>query len=410
MRAVFINYVHPQVRHVSSMRMQYFARALARRGHEIVLLTCTMGSEPGTDLAQLPAELGRHDWREPFHVGCAPVPHRTLNAIRAPGTPKRWRQALILKSYLFTGGLFADWTAGSRPYWPVLREYFRPQISYGSFGNLDTWLIAQGIARCAGIPWVMDIKDDWGIFIPYPLRAILARRVRDGAALTTNSRFLLERTKAWFPAQEARIVYSGADECWLADDACTPTKQDFRITLIGSIYSSDRLSALVAALAGWLRSLNDTDRARVVFSYAGTAVQEVARVAGALADLCRVETYDYLAQAELAKLCRESAVNAYLWSPRTFHHKLIELLCSQRPVIAFPGEYEEASELAEQVGGRLYPCTSALELQQALGDILAMPRQHHGRKEDLHGFSWTDQAVRIEELFSLIMGDAQWRS
>ena len=45
MRAVFINYCHPDTRHVCAVRLREFANALSQQGNRIVLLTATQGKD-----------------------------------------------------------------------------------------------------------------------------------------------------------------------------------------------------------------------------------------------------------------------------------------------------------------------------------------------------------------------------
>jgi len=405
MRVVFINYSHTETRHVSSMRQAYFARVLAHRGHQVVLLTPTLGQEAGTKLEQLQENLRLHDWREPFHLACAPVSRYSLDAIRNSKTPRRWRQLLILYSYVLGDGLFADWTAGSKAYWKILSDNFRPQIVSGTFGSYDCCKIAQGIARCAGARWVMDIKDDWGAFIPAGLRRLLARRIADADAMTFNSRFLFDRSKRWFHGRVGEVVYSGADSCWFADDLRAGSDGCFRIAMMGSIYGQAKLESFFSGLGQWLSALGDADRKRIVFSYAGREVAQVAAAASVLAGKCKVDLHEYLDQEELSALCRNASVNIYMWHPATFHHKLIELLCARRPIITFPGEYEEALSIAKQVDGRVERCANPNELVACLSRIFAHAAEPCGQLDKLRGFSWERQADTLESLFMGILKD-----
>lgn len=405
MRLLFVNYVHPDTPHVSGMRLRYFAEAMARRGHRVVLLTRTLGeADPVPTPDRVAETLETHDWSRPYHLACAPVRRWSLDRIRSRKTPRPLRQALVAWHYLAGEGLFSDWTEGTRPYWPMLAERFRPQATWGTFGNVDSWVIAQGVARQAGAPWVMDVKDGWETFIPFGFRRHLARRFAGAFGMTANSRFFGSQFERWFP-HRAAVVYSGADDWWFESPE-EDGNEVFRITLVGSTYGRDHLRGFVAGVGRWLLTLSEDERNSVVLTYAGQDGERVRAACEAVELPCRRELRGYVGQEALAALCRVSAVNAYIWSPATFHHKVIELLCARRPVISFPGEYEEARELAKRVGGKLAACGDSSAVAEALESLWSDRNASYGAEESLQEFSWRGQAERLEALFMQVAGDA----
>src|SRR5208282_3653341 len=92
MNFVFVNHVHPETTHVSSMRMRLFADALTRRGHRVVLLTAP---HERSDAVATPAEAERslmsHDWRAPFQLSCPPISNWRDTAARSPTLPRALR-------------------------------------------------------------------------------------------------------------------------------------------------------------------------------------------------------------------------------------------------------------------------------------------------------------------------------
>ena len=185
MRAVFVNHCHPDTPHVCAVRLREFANALAKQGHRIVLLTATLGPD---DRVLTPVEVGAaletHDWSRPFLIACRPAPAPLTEALQEHDLMPGIRQMVVLWCFLAKGGVFWNWTAASEPLWPVLAESFRPDAVWATLGNLDALNIARGIAGIAGCPWVMDIKDPWRNAIPRALRAVIAGRYRDAAAIT----------------------------------------------------------------------------------------------------------------------------------------------------------------------------------------------------------------------------------
>ncbi|HDH07922.1 MAG TPA: hypothetical protein ENG96_00395 [Gammaproteobacteria bacterium] len=407
MRAVFVNYVHPDVPHVSAMRVRCFADVLAQKGHQIVLLTRTLNdTEASKPAEQVASELLSHDWSRPYHLACAPLPDPRLQALRRGGLLRPVRMAIIAWHYLFRTGVFSDWAEGSRPYWQVLAELFRPEVTWGTFGNTDTLAVARGIARLAGAPWAMDVKDSWDPFIPWLLRGILAKRFGDAAVITVNSLFQAERSRRWF-SQEPSIIYSGVPAHLIELPLNFPQEDGFRITLIGSAYNGENLEVFVSGLRVWLSGLRPPERSKVTFSYAGADVKAVERACTDLANLCRIELHTYLELDKLMRLCMASNVNCYLWSPRGFHHKLIELFCCRRPIISFPGEYAEAFVLAKETRGDFNCCKTENELVCCFG-LLWSKRgkpQVIGDTSALCRFSWDAQGDRLLKLMRTIVGD-----
>lgn len=399
MRAIFVNYSHPDTPHVSGMRVPRFAEAMARRGHQIVLITKTLQDN---DLAKPPEqvkeELLNHDWNEPYHIACKPVYDSWLDHVRSNHIPAPLRKAVVAWYLLKRYGVFSDWVEGSKPYWDILVEDFKPEVTWGSFGNVDVFSLARNLASRAGVRWVMDIKDTWEECVPKPLQRILARRFDDAAALTVNSRFQAERSAIWF-GKSAEILYSGVPSHLFDDARLTESMGEFRITLVGSTYGEERLKPFIETIQKWLARRLPDERSLITFGYAGGDSALVKRLSSQMAGLCRMEVHNYLPISELFKACKASAVNCYLWLPTVFHHKLMELLCCRRPVITFPGEYSEAVEIAQQVGGELYICKDAISVCNVLDELWR--HRLENRKccdpKPLQAFTWDSQATTLEK-------------
>ncbi|WP_141400366.1 glycosyltransferase family 4 protein [Magnetospirillum sp. 15-1] len=328
----------------------------------------------------------------PFAAAASPA--------RRAGLPRPLRLALIGWNYGVEGGVFSDWTRATQPLWPILAEHFRPDVVWGTFGNTDAWKIAQGVARAAGSPWVADIKDAWDIFIPAPLRPLLAWRYGDCAGLTGLSAAHLAHTGKHF-SQPRQTVFSGFPAALLdhADDSDQPAR---RITVTGSLYSEAGAEAVAEGVRLWLARAGRQARAKVVFTYAGGDRNRMERAAGRLDGLCRLDIRGFLPLAELVGLQRGAFLNLYArhtGSADSFHHKLLELMAVGRPVACIPEEIPEALALAEAAGGRLSSCadpaTLALALDRAWEERDGPPVADRDR---LAGFTWDAQAERLEEI------------
>ena len=275
MKAVFVSDVSPARGQVYGLRVASFAAAMARRGHDIVLLSPAEADQSATDPQLLTRQLQEHDWRRPLCCACRPEQDRLLNALRRSRLPSAVRRAATAVVFAAIGGVHGDWIAGARPYLDVLAECFRPKIVWGIFGNTSTLVLARSLAHRSGAHWFMDVKDNWDLYVPRGLRRLTAYRFRDAAGFTSNAR-LHGNLAARCHRQPHAIIYSSIATEMIAPKGRTPRRDVFVLTLIGGTYQTDKLGRFLAALNGWLATLSPAERAVVEFHYAGTATADVA--------------------------------------------------------------------------------------------------------------------------------------
>ena len=386
MRLVFVNHCHPQTPHVCATRVARMAEACARAGHRVVLLTETLNDQPHR-LApgEVPAALDAHDWALPFHLDCPPQGGRLAAALREGRGPRLLRRPLLAAIYLTRSGLFTDWRNGAGAYLPVLAKYFRPQSCWATFGNTDAWLIARSLARQAGGKWVADIKDPWSIFIPAPLRRILAARFTDATALTALSDQHGAEGRHWF-GRDAVTVYSGIDDAFLAVPPPPPTGT-IRLLLLGGLYDPKHLSQLVDGLRLW--------GGKATLVYAGS---EIAKLRAVLPDW-PLETLGYVDLAQLRHLAAGCHASLYVRNPRAlYQHKLVELLALDRPTLCLPEEAPEAVAIAHRLGADFRSCADADDLARGLTEMLG--RVTPVDRGLLAQYTWDAQAARLLEVLA----------
>lgn len=400
MRAVLVNHCHPDLPHVCAVRLREFARALAARGHRIVLLTETLTpDDAGTDAAGLAADLAAHDWAQPFRLACPPVAAPSTRALQLHRLRPPLSQAMVLWCYLVRGGVFWTWTAGSRPYWPVLAASFAPDVVWASFGNVDALDIARGLAAAARCPWVLDMKDPWNAFVPAPLCGLVARRYGNAAAVTALSEAHARAAAPWF-GTDATVVYSGTE---VRAPTPAPAAGDgtVRLVLTGSVYDGNDLATLMDALRDWLAG-RDRAVADCVFIYAGGDHVRVLAAARALDGLCRLDIHPWLAPDRLDAVQGTATANLYIKGRTTpFHHKLMELLAAGRPVICHPAESAEARRIAGEVGVPLHSCADGAALRAALASLAppaGTPPPIAVDREALARYTWGTQAATLERV------------
>lgn len=406
MHIVAVNHHHPQAPVIGAVRVARFAAALAERGHGVVLLTASLDpAEPPADPADVAAALTVHDWRRPFLLACSPRPLPLLAAAREGRLPRPLRRLVLAGHYLRHGGVFTDWREGSAAYWPLLAEVFRPDVTWGTFGNTDAWAIAQGIARLSRCPWVMDIKDVWEAFVPRPVSGLVARRFADAAACTGLSQGHLDFSGKHFCLPKTAI-YSGIPDELLAP---VPPSLPFRITITGSSYGW--LEGMMAGIRRFLDRLPEEARREVVFTYAGGEHELVSREAAALEGRCGLDIRPFIPLADLAGLQRQAVLNLYgrmVGQPGWFHHKVFELLSANRPIAAFPSETSEAVEIVAACGGDLSLCPDSEALAQTLEQAWRCrgPQGTGVDRSVLAGYTWAAQAEKLEAVLTSAAGRA----
>lgn len=409
MRAVFVNQCHPETPHVCAVRLRGFARALAAKGHQIVLLTeCLADETANSDAQALADRLTQHRWDQVFHVGCRPAAAPFLVRLHDGRLPWGLRQATVAASFVFAGGVFAHWRRASGSAVGELARSFRPEIVWGTFGITDAWNIARDLARMVGCPWVADLKDNWNNFIPFGLRGYLAGRYRDVAHMTALSDAHASIGRSRF-GLDTTTVYSGFPLSALQRLVPDPDDGAFRIVSAGSIYNGEAFKALIVGIAGWLSKR--TSNTPVEFLYCGGDDARVAALTAPLAGRCKVDVRPFVAVDELNAHQRRATVNIYpRYQPMLFHHKFIECLSASRPIICLPGETAESRRIAEETGIALFSCDAAGEVETAL-DAIAGRRWPRVDASRLARYSWEQQAdVLARVLASARDGDAKARS
>ncbi len=401
MRIVLINHCHPATPHVCAVRAREFARALARLGLEVVLLTQTLEGQPvpipASDLAQT---LAAHDFAVPYYLACAPVGFSRLRRLRAGQLPALIRRPLTLWQLLVHGGMFTDWRNGTQPYLEPLATQFKPDVVWATFGNTDSWNIAQQLAHTARCPWIADVKDHWDAFIPAPLRGMTARRYRDAAAMTALSKSHVRTSGPWF-GRTIDVVYSGFPTVWRHAKPETETP-GLQISLTGGLYDDAPLQDMCAALAAWFRTLNESDRAKVKLVYAGNDGDKLRAALQTAGVPIPLDDRGFVSLDDLFAIYRRSRINMFLRTNRVFHHKILELIAADRPILCYPEESDEAKDIVADVSAMLYSCDSVAEIQHALTS--AMGRHFtHADGARLDRYSWDAQAEKLLAVFNRVV-------
>lgn len=286
----------------------------------------------------------------------------------------------------------------------AIAEIFAPEIVWATFGTTSNLAVAQRLARRSRAKWIADLKDNADLYVPQPLRRVLARRFGDAAALTSNARLHADAARRWL-GKPATVLYSGIAP-GLLDRPATVDRDKFRIALIGSVYDEARLSGFLSGLRDWIATRSPQERETIRFVYAGIASEMVAAATKRIGLDVGLRISPGLPHAELGEMCRSAAVNCYVWHPQTFHHKALELLACRRPIVSFPGEHDETRALAAEVGGSLAACADSNELGAAFDRVFATWLSGVDEKLDYRegSYSWRAAAQSLEAVMLACVG------
>ena len=409
MRLVFVNHAHPDIAHVSGMRLGYFAKEMARRGHQVVLLTCALPGSADVDPTgpRLSALLTTHDWAQPLVIAIPPIRRRALELIRQNRLPAPLRRALTLWQFVAHGGMFADWHKATDGAAAQLVKEFRPELVWGTFGNTTNLALAQRLARRAGCVWVMDIKDNWEAFVPAALRRWMARRFCDAAGITSNSQHHGQVASRWLGLHQSEVIYSGVAEAFFEGASDGGGGEGRDLLLVGSVYDDRWLSDYLAVVREWVGGLHAMERQAIRIVYVGS---DARRVTGALNAgepwPCAVKVMSQLSIAELAALARGAFANTFLSASFTFHHKLLELLVCGQPLICYPGISDESHALAARCSTSVAFCETPKQLRDGLTTAWSK-RTNRKQEVSVPAWRWSDFAVNLESFFQRVVQERQ---
>lgn len=404
-KILIVGHCHPDFPHVCALRTKGFAEGLARRGHEVVLMT---GALP--DATSMPPvdtvleNLSKHAGGAPLVLGCLPRGHTWSRGARHGRFPSILNKAVLAGSFLFRGGLFTDWVDGSRTYWPVLADQWRPDIVWATFGNTGAWLIAQGISSRAGCPWVMDMKDPWSDFIPGPLRRLLAARFRDAAAATALADIHGDDLRRWFGGDPVTVP-SGVDIPVSDPDrpGSQPDGETFRLSLVGSLYGDEDLTALLAGIRMWGEGRRNRSVRPAVLEYFGAETDRLRAATKDWDDTCEVRMAGFVPPVELAHRLQSSDVNVFVNARSGFRHKVLEFAVAGRPILCLPGVGADECNIVRDSGGRLYNCATATDVGKALDELERHENPDAGTTVDIEKFSWDARSVALESVFAQVL-------
>lgn len=405
MRLLFVSDVHPDTPHISAVRLWVFACELARRGHEVVFITrATVIQGRAGNGRGLAARLAEHDWQQPLLIELSIPAAAPMSPRRSAAIFRRMRTAWSL---LVRGGPQWRWSDMVALQAAMIAADVRPELIWTTFGHTSNLMAARALARAGKCPWVLDVKDNWELYVPKGLRRLMAWRTRGWSAMTANAEFTRALARKW-QGQEATVVYSGVDDAFLqTDPESVDSVQELAVNLIGGLYDRDRLREILGGLVDWMGGLAECERSRVRIRYLGGDTDLFEEAAAGIIAQQHLDVPGYVAIGEMARLCRLALANMYVRHDGGFHHKLLELLACGRPAVVYPRESAESWELVERTGGRLLEVPSRAAVAESLAGICKEARDVGIEDVPLASaefpYTWANRAVGLEAVFASVL-------
>lgn len=399
-RFLFINATHPADSHVSALRVASFARAVARLGHEVYLLTRQSNAIEGAQSAN-----ARDQVSQPATLRVmenSDSGGRVLHIV-APGQPGRQsrgpmvlRRALTFANWLRGSSSDPDWVRSARSVLDQALADVDIDLVWATFTPIECWTIAQGFARQREVAFVADIKDDWQFYVPSGLRRLVAQQVGAASAFTANSLCHWDG----FPKNNCRrsVIYSG----YWRDQIKARSSPRSNNVLTGVFFGRTGgagYDRLVHAMREWSLARQQPLHLR----YFGASCDEM-RELGALTttDAFQLTPHGYVTPGELLEVCRNSDFNFYARQPNwAIHHKATELMAVGRPILVWGDETPETRLLAEQVGVPMLVSETDRELYAALDKLVSWKKPEDGEAvpDNREWLSWENQAVLLLQTF-----------
>ena len=372
MRILLVTWYFPPANTIAAVRLGRFAQHLLGQGHDVRVLCARDIPFLQTLAKHIPEErVERTRWRD---VNALPrLAARWLRALTrrtpeaeasAPATPEApgsvpeapesaeekrslFRRLLAALRSAYT--LILNWPdemIGWLPYGlaagrRMTREW-RPDLVFASGPPFTTFLIAFGVAKMAGVPWVLEFRDRWSDDPYYPPPGWVIRLnawaegflIRRAAGLVTVSEPWADTYRARY-GKEVVTIYNGFDDPLPSEvQPGPPPDGPLRLVYTGWIYPGRRDPSPVMEAIKLLGVGPDVLR----FEFYGTAEEHVLPLARKFGIEDQVFLHPEVAHKEAIRIQRNSDVLLMMqWdNPKEQGNvpgKFFEYLGSGRPIL-----------------------------------------------------------------------------
>jgi glycosyltransferase involved in cell wall biosynthesis len=402
-KVLIVAYYFPPSGGPGVQRVLKYVQYLREFGWEPVVLTVADGNFPARDeslLDEIPAgvQVIRTDIFEPYDLyrkltGKARGVAIDVNTIHKEGAklPLKERLAELIRASVFIPDARIGWYAPALKAGLEAIEREGIEAIYSSSPPYTCAVIARGLKRKSGLPWIAGFRDPWTNFITTPKRWLLPAKV-DRMLEHAVFREADEVEVAWLgitkdalakypdlPATKFHHLPNGFDSADIPDvDRAERTDDRFTVTYTGSMYGRRNPDAFLRAVETLVHR-GEVDRGRIRLRFIGRFGDEVVAMfrQSDLGDA--IEVVGYMPHTEsIRQLLLADAlllvVDECDESSEVVPGKVYEYIGSGRPVIAVAPEKSAIADLiAETRGGFVAHQTSVAGIADA---FLRLYRAH----------------------------------
>jgi glycosyltransferase involved in cell wall biosynthesis len=289
------------------------------------------------------------------------VNHGLMNENRAPG--------ILSKMGAWVRGNF--FIPDARRFWikpsiRFLKKYVKNNpvdaiISTGPPQSMH--LIALGLKRAIGIPWVADFRDPWtnnDVYHRLPLTYIaenihhrLERRVLIEANKVVTVSWQWAKEMQAISGREVEVITNGYDKADFPNVAI-PMMDGFVLHHVGSMYA-DRNPMTLWKVLGELCSQNSEFNAALQIRLTGKTDEAVIRSVADFGLQQHIQTFDYQPHDQVVKQMRASTVLLLLLNDAPdvlgrIPGKIFEYLAAERPVLGIGSAIGDSARILKDAG------------------------------------------------------------
>jgi len=364
---IIINYHHPEENIVGAIRTREFSRYLAAQGHKVMVISRGVS-------ASLNKNIGLHKWNEPFYLGVTYEENVFVDRARKGKGRRIINKFILAYAHFVFGGSYMEWekeVKSTRVKELIIK--FQPDCIWAIFGSTNCVSIGNWICTFTKAHFFIDIKDPW-MYVPAVFRIFLNQRINGKIkGITTNSHMQWEKARMYFPNVSHCVVYSGCNTKWIKE--LRPEKNtdhSFVIHLVGSVYSTNDLQNFFLTLGNWAGALKKSNHdMQLCFEYSGINPDIVDDHVYLLSDHFKILVHGQVSHQAFLKRCKSATINCYMWTATRslFHHKTIELMACGKPIISYPGEWDETIQIGKECNAVFFSCKNQTELFDSIEAI-----------------------------------------
>jgi glycosyltransferase involved in cell wall biosynthesis len=414
MRILFVACYFPPANSTGARRVTAFARNLAARGHDVVVITPTKRPAHGPLTEPIPPGVRVLELPRPTQVTAEEAGEGAI-ARRASMRDRVRRRVvrvvlrlcgqLVDRELVFVKDLLRDPRAQAEARQAdVLVSTSPPWVTH-----LGAWLLARRWHK----PWLSDYRDQFsnsqfveGSRLSRRAELVLDRwLVRHSKATTTVSRAMQEYYAQWQP--DAHLIYNGFEPSGVRDALVwageqQPRRDEFVVRYVGTYVEALPPHEFLQALQLLARDVPVRfevvgDNAEALQDHLRTSFPDLVGVVDCRPKVGGAEALRLMAGADCLVVLEtwQRSVESQRGVATT---KLFEYLAVRRPVIIAASPGIEAARIARDAGLLVCASTSSDELYRGLQVVASGGFEARPVDEVIAGFSREGQAVELESV------------